>query len=61
MFEFFFGSFMSFTQFGPQLTEIHDLVPVYGSHVNFLLPEEHDFAELDLSRYWELGGERRQK
>ena len=33
-------------------TEIHDLVPVYGRHVNFLLPEEHDFAELDLSRYY---------
>jgi len=44
-----------------KLTEIRDLVPVYGRHVNFLLAEEHDFVELDLSLYWELGGERQQK
>ena len=44
-----------------QLTEIRDLVPVYGSHVNFLRVEEHDFVELDLSLYWELGGEQQQK
>ena len=37
------------------------IFPVYGSHVNFLPVEEHDFVELDLSLYWELGGERQQK
>ena len=44
-----------------QVTEIRDLVPVYGRHVNFLHAEDHDFVELDLSLYWELGGERQQK
>ena len=37
------------------------IFPVYGSRVNFLRVEEHDFVELDLSLYWELGGEQQQK
>ena len=34
------------------------IFPVYKRGVNFLLVAEHDFAELDLRRYWEPGGER---